>query len=66
MKASKISKVAGFSFLGFCVAAATADKVNLNPLASQVAGFVGAFVGSLVATRRRSKLSQSGEKSKSG
>jgi hypothetical protein len=62
MKASKISKVAGLSFLGFCVAAATADKVNLNPLASQVAGFVGAFVGSLVATGRRSKTSQPEEK----
>lgn len=54
MAIPRITKVAGLSFIGFCAAAAVADKVNLNPMAAQVAGFVGALAGTLVA-RWRSK-----------
>jgi len=52
MKVSKITKVAGASLLGFCAVSLAADKVALNPVASQVAGFAGAFLGSLVAKIR--------------
>ena len=52
MKASRIVKIAGLSLAGFVAASIGADKVNLNPLASQIAGFVGAFVGTLVGRRR--------------
>ncbi len=65
MKASKITKIAGFSLLGFCVAAATADKANLAPIASQVAGFAGAFLGSLVGLRRKSPSKPAEAKPKS-
>ena len=54
MKVSKITKVAGASLLGFCAVSLAADKLPLNPVASQVAGFAGAFLGSLAA-RIRSK-----------
>ena len=58
MKISKITKVAGASLLGFCAVSLAADKISLNPLASQIAGFAGAFLGSLVAqTRARKKAS---------
>jgi hypothetical protein len=49
MKVSKITKVAGASLLGFCALSLAADKLPLNPLASQIAGFAGAFLGSLFA-----------------
>ena len=52
MKLSKITKVAGASLLGFCAVSLAADKLPLNPVASQVAGFAGAFLGSLVAKVR--------------
>ena len=55
MKISKITKVAGASLLGFCAVSLAADKISLNPLASQMAGFAGAFLGSLVAKRRARK-----------
>jgi len=53
MKLSRITKVAIGSLVGFCAVSLGADKIPLNPLASQVAGFAGAFLGSLVAQRRR-------------
>jgi uncharacterized membrane protein YeaQ/YmgE (transglycosylase-associated protein family) len=52
VKASRITKIAGLSFAGFVAASIVADKVNLNPLASQIAGFAGAFFGTLVGRRR--------------
>jgi hypothetical protein len=57
MKVSRITKIAGLSVVGFCVTAAAADKINLNPMAAQIAGFVGAFVGTLVGGRRRRTVS---------
>ena len=53
MKVSRISKIAGLSVAGFAVATIAADKVNVGPLMSQVAGFAGAFVGTLVGRRRK-------------
>jgi hypothetical protein len=47
-----VKTVAGLSFVGFCAASLIADRVNLNPMVSQVAGFVGAFAGALVARGR--------------
>src|SRR5690348_4863803 len=55
MKISKITKVAGAGLLGFCAVSLAADKVNLTPVVSQIAGFAGAFVGSLVAKMRTKK-----------
>jgi hypothetical protein len=52
MRVSRIAKIAGLSVAGFCLSAAAADKINLNPLASQLAGFAGAFLGTLVGRRR--------------
>lgn len=63
MNARRISKIAGLSVIGFCAAAAVADKVNLNPMASQVAGFVGALAGTLVG-RLRSKPAVAGKQEK--
>ena len=56
MKLSKITKIAGAGLIGFCAVSLAADKIALNPVASQVAGFAGAFLGSLMAKRRRSKI----------
>ena len=55
MKISKVTKVAGAGLLGFVAVSLAADRVNLAPLASQIAGFAGAFLGSLVAKRRTKK-----------
>src|SRR5947208_51501 len=52
MKVSRIAKVAGASLAGFVTVALVADKVNAGQAASQVAGFVGAFLGSLAAGRQ--------------
>jgi uncharacterized membrane protein YeaQ/YmgE (transglycosylase-associated protein family) len=52
VQVSRIAKIAGVTFVGFCAASIAADKGNLGPVASQLAGFVGAFVGSLVARKR--------------
>jgi hypothetical protein len=57
MKLSKITKIAGAGLIGFCAVSLAADKIALNPVASQVAGFAGAFLGSLMA-KRRSKAKQ--------
>lgn len=58
MRVSKMTKIAGASLLGFCALSLGADKVNLTPMASQLAGFVGAFLGSLAAQRHRSPPKQ--------
>ena len=55
MKASRITKIAGLSLAGFVAASIVADKVNLNPVASQITGFVGAFFGTLVGRRRAAR-----------
>ena len=52
MRVSRIAKIAGATFVGFCAASVAADKGNFGPAVSQLAGFVGAFVGTLVARRR--------------
>jgi uncharacterized membrane protein YeaQ/YmgE (transglycosylase-associated protein family) len=49
---SKIYKVAGLSLIGFCAVSLGMDRANVGPVASQVAGFCGAFVGALVAQKR--------------
>ena len=50
MKASKITKIAGVTLAGFVVASVAADKVNLGPVLSQVAGFAGALAGTMFHT----------------
>src|SRR3954454_19287791 len=50
---SKIYKVAGLSLLRFCAVSIGVDRANVGPIASQVAGFCGAFLGALVAQRRQ-------------
>ena len=51
VRVSRISKIAGLSLAGLVVASVAADKVNIGPVASQVAGFAGAFIGSLIGRR---------------
>lgn len=53
VKNSKIYKVAGLSLFGFVAVSIGVDKANVGPLASQLAGFCGAFAGALVAQARR-------------
>ena len=54
MTLKRITKVAGASLVGFVAISIAADKVAPN--VSQVAGFLGAFLGSLAAgTTGRSK-----------
>jgi uncharacterized membrane protein YeaQ/YmgE (transglycosylase-associated protein family) len=47
-----IKMVAGCSFIGFAAVSILADRVKLGPVASQVAGFAGAFLGGLAANQR--------------
>jgi hypothetical protein len=58
-KTSRIMKVAGLSFIGFCAISLAADKASLAPALSQVAGFCGAFAGALVGRGRRSRRTES-------
>jgi uncharacterized membrane protein YeaQ/YmgE (transglycosylase-associated protein family) len=58
VNASRISKIAGLSLAGVVVASIAADKANLGPVASQIAGFAGAFIGTLVARRRPSRKTE--------
>ncbi len=53
MNVKRISKIAGVAFAGFCAASFGADKANLAPVAAQLAGFIGAFAGTLVASNRK-------------
>jgi len=66
MKVRRIVKTAGYGFLGFCAVSLLADKVDLNPMASQVAGFAGAFIGTLVGPRMRKRSRPSQEPADSG
>ena len=59
IKNSKILTVAGLSFVGFCAVSLGVDRANVGPLASQVAGFCGAFVGGWVGSRRRRSRAKS-------
>jgi hypothetical protein len=54
-----MAKIAGVSLTGFVAASFLADKVQLNPAASQLAGFAGAFLGTLIAGRRKRRFSKS-------
>jgi hypothetical protein len=65
VEASRIAKIAGLGIAGFMVVAGVADRVNLNPLASQVAGFAGAFIGTLVAHRRGKRAASQPDSSSS-
>ena len=58
IKSLGIWKVAGLSLVGFCAVSVAADRVNLGPIASEVAGFCGAFLGALAGRRsnQRQKL----------
>jgi hypothetical protein len=63
-----MTKIAGLTLAGFVAASVAADKVNLNPLVSQIAGFAGAFLGTLAggwqAERRRKAETRETEKTK--
>ena len=50
-KNSRIMKIAGLSFVGFCAVSVAVDRVSLSPVTSQLAGFCGAFVGALIGGR---------------
>ncbi len=56
MKISRMTKIAGAGLIGFCAVSLGADKVNLTPMASQLAGFAGAFLGSLAAQRQQKSV----------
>jgi hypothetical protein len=64
-KLGGIKTVAGFSFIGFCAVSILADRVKLDPGASQLAGFVGAFLGACVAKRRPARKEESAAELKS-
>jgi hypothetical protein len=53
MNASRMTKIAGASLLGFVVVSIAADKISLNPALSQLAGLLGGLAGSLVRPGRR-------------
>ncbi len=55
MNTPKAGKIAGVAFASFIVTAFAATKFDLSPATSQLAGFVGALLGSLVAKGRRPK-----------
>jgi hypothetical protein len=57
-KSSRILKVAGLSFVGFCAVSLAADKVALSPETAQWAGFCGAFLGALAGRGRPGRLSK--------
>jgi hypothetical protein len=44
VKISRLSKIAGVGFIGFCAASMAADKANLGQTLSQAAGFAGALL----------------------
>ena len=62
-----VKTLAGLSFIGFCAASVIADRVDLNAMASQLAGFAGAFLGAVVARgRSRHKLAGTDVQSPAG
>lgn len=62
MNTRKAGRIAGVSFVAFIATAFAATKIDLSPATSQLAGFVGAFLGSLVANGRRAR--KTGDKNK--
>jgi uncharacterized membrane protein YeaQ/YmgE (transglycosylase-associated protein family) len=52
VNASRITKIAGLSLVGFVAASIAADKFDVGPIASQAAGFAGAFMGTLFGRLR--------------
>jgi hypothetical protein len=52
VKVSRITKIAGLSLAGFVAASVVADKVPLSSGMSQLAGFAGAFLGTLAGRRK--------------
>lgn len=54
---SRIIKVAGLSFVGFCAVSAAADRLPIGVNTMQIAGFCGAFVGALIGRYRKQKHS---------
>lgn len=56
LKKSGILKVAGLSLVGFCAVSIGVDRANIGPIASQIAGFCGAFLGGIAAQRRSRSL----------
>ncbi|HTJ86896.1 MAG TPA: hypothetical protein VL349_06525 [Terriglobales bacterium] len=54
-KNSRIMKIAGLSFVGFCAVSVAVDRASLSPVTSQLAGFCGAFVGALIGGRGASR-----------
>ena len=61
-KNSRIMKIAGLSFVGFCAVSVAVDRASLSPVTSQLAGFCGAFVGALIGGRGASR--QAGHRKK--
>lgn len=59
VKKSGILKVAGLSLVGFCAVSIGMDRANIGPIASQIAGFCGAFLGGIAAQRRSRSLGRS-------
>ncbi len=56
-----ILKIAGLSLIGFCAVSFGVDRANVGPIASQFAGFCGAFLGGLAAHRRSRAEAKSSE-----
>ena len=52
LKKSGILTIAGLSFVGFCAVSVAADRLDVGPMASEVAGFCGALLGGIAAQRR--------------
>lgn len=61
VKKSGILKVAGLSLVGFCAVSIGVDRENVGPIASQIAGFCGAFLGGLAAHRRTRAIEKAAE-----
>jgi hypothetical protein len=57
---SRIIKVAGWSFVGFCAASVLANKLPLGINTVQIAGFCGAFTGALIGRYRRPRRGDAG------
>ncbi len=61
-KNSRIMKIAGLSFVGFCAVSVAVDRASLSPVTSQLAGFCGAFVGALIGGRGARRQGEEAEK----
>ncbi len=57
MNTRKAGKIAGVAFVGFVATAFAATKFDFSPATSQLAGFLGAALGSLAANLQRPKKS---------